>query len=119
MLIALRLVQGLSVGGEFSTSVTYMVENADKKRRGLAGSMANVGSMLGMLLGVGGAALVTSLFSSDVLYSWGWRLPFLFGGFLAIIAMLLRQHLPAQAMHEKENRYVTKTPLAEALSLRL
>lgn len=51
MLVLVRLVQGLSVGGEFSSSVTYLVETSPRSGRGLAGSWANTGSMLGMLLG--------------------------------------------------------------------
>lgn len=62
LLILIRLVQGLSVGGEFSSSVTYLVETAPDDRRGRAGSWANVGSMTGMLLGSAAAALVTSVF---------------------------------------------------------
>ena len=91
LLIVIRLIQGLSVGGEFSSSVTYMVETAAKHRRGQAGSWANVGSMSGMLLGSAAAALVTTTFSDVFLESCGWRLPFLFGGVLGLIAIALRR----------------------------
>jgi len=94
LLILIRMVQGLSVGGEFSSSVTYMVETAPDDQRGRAGSWANVGSMSGMLLGSAAAALVMSLFPTEVLYDWGWRLPFLFGGVLGLSALLLRRNLP-------------------------
>ncbi len=67
LLVLVRLVQGLSVGGEFSSSVTYMVETAPDDQRGRAGSWANVGGMLGMLLGSAAAALVTSKFPNYVL----------------------------------------------------
>jgi MHS family proline/betaine transporter-like MFS transporter len=103
LLILIRLVQGLSVGGEFSSSVTYLVETAPDDRRGRAGSWANVGSMTGMLLGSAAAALVTSVFQQAALESWGWRLPFLFGGILGLCAILLRRHLPKSphfAAHE-------------------
>ena len=94
LLVAIRLIQGLSVGGEFSSSVTYMVETAPDGTRGRAGSWANVGSMSGMLLGSAAAALVTSFFSADLLDAWGWRLPFLFGGLIGIAAIMLRRDLP-------------------------
>jgi len=94
LLVIIRLVQGLSVGGEFSSSVTYMVETAPDNARGRAGSWANVGSMSGMLLGSAAAALVTSVFSADILDAWGWRLPFLFGGVIGIAAIFLRRNLP-------------------------
>jgi MHS family proline/betaine transporter-like MFS transporter len=94
LLVAIRLVQGLSVGGEFSSSVTYMVETAPEGTRGRAGSWANVGSMSGMLLGSAAAAIVTTVFSGEFLESTGWRLPFLFGGVIGLVAIILRRHLP-------------------------
>jgi len=94
LLVVIRMVQGLSVGGEFSSSVTYMVETAPEDARGRAGSWANVGSMTGMLLGSGAAAAVTTFFSPDILDAWGWRLPFLFGGVIGLVAILIRQDLP-------------------------
>lgn len=115
-LVILRLFQGLSVGGEFSTSVTYMVENASPKRRGLSGSFANIGGNLGMLFGVGAAAAVTTLFSHDMLYEWGWRIPFLVGGIFGLVTLLASKRLPAHVMHKKENRHSAKTPLREAFS---
>jgi len=94
LLVVIRLVQGLSVGGEFSSSVTYLVETAPEDARGRAGSWANVGSMSGMLLGSGAAAIVTTVFPGDILDTWGWRLPFLFGGVIGLVAIVLRRHLP-------------------------
>lgn len=116
-LIIIRLIQGLSVGGEFSSSVTYLVETAEPRQRGLSGSWANVGSMLGMLLGSGLAAAATNFVDSQTLHDWGWRLPFLFGGVLGIIAILLRRHLPRSehfARHEREHG--TSSPLVEAVT---
>lgn len=90
LLIVVRLVQGFSVGGEFVGSVTYLVETAEPNRRGIAGSVANVGATIGMLLGAGAAALAQRHPGQM------WRLPFLFGGLLAFIGYLLRRHLPPE-----------------------
>ncbi len=79
LLVLVRLLQGLSVGGEFSSSATYLVETAPKGRRGLTGSWANIGSMTGSLPGVGAATLVTNLFDAETLSAWAWRIPFLAG----------------------------------------
>ncbi|SHK28980.1 MFS transporter, MHS family, proline/betaine transporter [Marinobacter antarcticus] len=94
LLIVIRLVQGLSVGGEFSSSVVYLVETAPDGKRGYSGSWANTGSMVGMLLGAGVAAVATSLLSEEALHAWGWRLPFLIGGLIGLVAILLRRNLP-------------------------
>lgn len=116
LLTSLRLLQGLSVGGEFSTSVTYVVERAPKSMRGLFGSTANIGSVLGMLLGSGVAALATTVLDREILLEWGWRLPFLFGGVLGLGAYFLRRHLPARHIHKKEGRHSAESPLHEAFT---
>ncbi|MGM0629356.1 MAG: MFS transporter [Patescibacteria group bacterium] len=116
LLILLRLLQGLSVGGEFSASVTYLVEQAPRASRGLFGSFANVGSMGGMLLGVGAATIVITFIPHDALILWGWRIPFLFGGILGLIALLLRRQLPDSVIHTEKKRHLAQTPLHEALS---
>lgn len=94
LLVLVRMVQGLSVGGEFSTSVTYLVETAPPGQRGLAGSWANIGSIGGMLLGSAAAAAAANLIPQAALEAWGWRLPFLFGGVLGTAALVLRRNLP-------------------------
>jgi MHS family proline/betaine transporter-like MFS transporter len=93
LLVLVRILQGLSVGGEFSSSATYLVETAPEGKRGLTGSWANIGSMSGSLLGVGAAALVTNLFDAAALAHWAWRLPFLGGGLLGATAIWIRRNL--------------------------
>jgi MHS family proline/betaine transporter-like MFS transporter len=93
LLVLVRILQGLSVGGEFSSSATYLVETAPAGQRGLTGSWANVGSMTGSLLGVGGAALVTNVFDAQTLQDWAWRLPFLGGALLGTSAIVIRRNL--------------------------
>ncbi|MGD9296820.1 MAG: MFS transporter [Chromatiales bacterium] len=93
LLVLVRLLQGLSVGGEFSSSATYLVETAPQGKRGLTGSWANIGSMSGSLLGVGAAALVTNLFDAETLAEWAWRLPFLCGALLGMTAIWIRHNL--------------------------
>jgi MHS family proline/betaine transporter-like MFS transporter len=92
-LISVRLLQGLSVGGEFSGSVTYLVESAPHKKRGLAGSFANVGSIIGTLAGSGAAALTLTLADQATVHEWAWRVPFLIGGLLAVVAYFMRSKL--------------------------
>jgi MHS family proline/betaine transporter-like MFS transporter len=94
LLILLRLVQGLSVGGELTGSVTYIAEVAPQDQRGFATSFADAGTSLGVLLGSGTAALITLLLPEATVASWGWRIPFLVGGALGTIGLYLRQSLP-------------------------
>jgi MHS family proline/betaine transporter-like MFS transporter len=91
LLIAIRLFQGFSVGGEYVGSVTYLVEAAPEGRRGVAGSVSNVGATIGMLMAAGAAALA----ESHAHAAWAWRVPFFFGGALALAGYLLRRQMPA------------------------
>ncbi|MEC9312754.1 MAG: MFS transporter, partial [Pseudomonadota bacterium] len=93
LLVLVRILQGISVGGEFSSSATYLVETAPTGRRGLTGSWANIGSMTGSLLGVGAATLVTTLFDAQTMQDGAWRLPFLGGALLGVTAILMRRNL--------------------------
>ena len=79
-LLGLRLLQGLSSGGEYGGSLAFVTEHAPPHRRGFAASFILVGSNVGFLLGGAVAALVTGIFSEAELDSWAWRLPFLIGG---------------------------------------
>lgn len=117
LLVVIRMVQGLSVGGEFSSSVTYLVETAPADSRGISGSWANTGSIFGMLLGAGMAALVTSVFAGEGVHEWAWRLPFLFGGMVGLISIFLRQHLPRSEHFKQHHKTRTdSSPLLEAFT---
>ena len=119
-LVAIRLIQGLSVGGEFSSSVTYLVETAPEGTRGLSGSWANVGSMAGMLLGSGLSSLTMFLFSPSGLRAWGWRMPFLLAAVLGVAAIFLRRNLPAsEHFQQHEQSRGESSPIREALTVNL
>jgi MHS family proline/betaine transporter-like MFS transporter len=111
------LIQGLSVGGEFSSSVTYLVETAPDGRRGLTGSWANIGSMTGSLMGVGAAALTTGLFDVQTLQDWAWRLPFLAGSLIGLTAILIRRDLHnSERFEAHDTQRDTTSPLMEAFT---
>ncbi|NRG19606.1 MFS transporter [Rhizobiales bacterium] len=117
LLVLVRLLQGLSVGGEFSSSVTYLVETAPESKRGLIGSFANIGSMTGSLLGVGAAALVTNLFEPEKLVDWAWRLPFLGGALLGVSAIWIRRNLHNSRRFQEHHAGREETsPLLEAFT---
>jgi len=90
LLILLRLLQGLSVGGEFSASIIFLVERAPPRRRGFLGSFASFGATTGILVGSGVGAIASWLLSPAELQDWGWRIPFLLGILLGGAAFVLR-----------------------------
>lgn len=117
LLVMVRLLQGLSVGGEFSSSVTYLVETAQPERRGYAGSFANTGTIIGMLIGSAVAAALTTFADDTTIMNWAWRVPFLFGGVIGGFAIFLRRHLP-ESQHFLENARSRDdtSPLVEAFT---
>jgi MFS transporter, MHS family, proline/betaine transporter len=95
-----RLLQGLSAGAEFGTSVAYLIECAPKSKRGLYGSLQQVGACIGLIVGALVGALINSYMSMETILAWGWRIPFLLGSGLAVIGMLLRMKLDESPEYE-------------------
>uniref|UniRef100_A0AAU1ZU41 Putative proline/betaine transporter n=1 Tax=Streptomyces sp. NBC_00093 TaxID=2975649 RepID=A0AAU1ZU41_9ACTN len=93
LLTLLRVVQGLSAGGEFGGAVSVMTEFAPPGRRGLYGSWQSFTVALGLLAGAGAAALLATLLTEAQLADWGWRLPFLLTLPLGLGALWLRLRL--------------------------
>ncbi|MFF2197807.1 MFS transporter [Streptomyces sp. NPDC058157] len=91
VLVAARLLQGLSVGGEFAASTTFLVESAGPGRRGLFSSFQYVSTTLGQLAASGLAALLVSLLPEDAMNGWGWRVPFLLGAVLSLAGFWIRR----------------------------
>jgi MFS transporter, MHS family, proline/betaine transporter len=85
-----RFLQGLSVGGEFTGSVTFLVEHAERTQRGYVGSWAGFSAQVGALLGSGVGALIALSLTEDALHQWGWRVPFMSGGLIAVVGWYLR-----------------------------
>jgi MHS family proline/betaine transporter-like MFS transporter len=93
MLVAIRLLQGLSAGGEWGGSTAYIVEFAPEGRRGFLGSWQQVGVGGGFLLGSLTAALLNNTMDKDALLAWGWRVPFLLGITVGLVGAYLRWRL--------------------------
>jgi MHS family alpha-ketoglutarate permease-like MFS transporter len=93
LLLAARLLQGLSVGGEYGTTATYMSEVAMRGQRGFYSSFQYVTLIGGQLLAVLVVVLLQQVLSEADLRAWGWRIPFVIGAMTAVVAMLLRRTL--------------------------
>ena len=93
ILTLLRMVQGLSVGGEYTTSIIFIIEQAPPNRRALVGAMGCCGAVGGILLGSATGALLASVMSEQALESWGWRIPFILGLVVGIAGVVLRRHV--------------------------
>jgi MFS transporter, MHS family, proline/betaine transporter len=117
LLLVARLLQGLSAGGEWGGSATFIVEYAPAWRRGFYGSWHAVSLGSGILLGSGTAALLTSVLSEDALNSWGWRIPFLLGILLGIVGLYLRLKLQDTPVFRalEEAHEVEGAPVATSL----
>ena len=100
-LVLARLVQGLSLGGEYGASATYMSEMAGRKRRGFWSSFLFVTLILGQLTALGVLILLQNILSPEDLAQWGWRIPFAIGGVLAIVVFWIRTGL------EESQSYLT------------
>lgn len=104
LLVLARLLQGLSVGGEYGTSATYMSEVAVAKHRGFYSSFQYVTLIGGQLAAVLVLVIMQQLLTHEQLMDWGWRVPFLLGAVLAIVALFLRRSLPETISAEKRQQ---------------
>jgi MHS family alpha-ketoglutarate permease-like MFS transporter len=93
ILIAGRLLQGFSTGGEFGTSASFLVEWANPGRRAFAGSFQQVSVTLGILCASLSATVLTRVLDDHAMSSWGWRIPFALGAVIGLIGMYIRRRL--------------------------
>ncbi|MCX5530078.1 MFS transporter [Streptomyces sp. NBC_00006] len=91
VLVLARLLQGLSVGGEFAASTTFLVESAGPGRRGLFSSFQYVSTSIGQLIASGVAAVLVATLAEGQMDGWGWRVPFLAGAVLSLVGFWIRQ----------------------------
>jgi len=115
LLVALRFVQGIALGGEWAWAVLLSMEHGDANKRGRNASFAQVGPSCGTLIGTGFITLVTVMMSADQFQAWGWRIPFLLSLVLVVFGLWLRRGVEETptfvAMQAQEK--TTHTPLKE------
>lgn len=118
LLIALRALQGVAVGGEWGGAVLMATENASEKKKGLAGAWVQQGSPAGSILATVMFMIVGSLPNRDFL-AWGWRIPFLMSAVLVIVGLVIRMKVEESQdfIETRKNQAVVKTPLIEVFRI--
>jgi MHS family alpha-ketoglutarate permease-like MFS transporter len=116
LLLVARLLQGLSVGGEYGVSATYLSEIATPNRRGFYSSFQYVTLIGGQLIALGIQLLLQKIIlTEEQLYSWGWRIPFVIGAILSVIALYLRRSLVETGSYKETAKKKNKGSAKELL----
>ncbi len=117
LLTVLRMIQGLSVGGEYTTSVVFMVEHAQPGRRGLIGAVASCGAAAGILAGSATGAALAAVMSPEALETWGWRMPFIAGLFVGLAGLALRRGIREEEVVVAKSERRERSPLLDTFRL--
>src|SRR5215472_99496 len=119
LLVTLRFVQGIALGGEWAGAVLISVEHGDQARRGRNASFTQLGPALGTLLATGCIALTTNLLSADEFFAWGWRIPLLSSLVLVGFGVWIRLGVDETPMFKEleESGTKAKTPIGDVLRL--
>jgi MHS family proline/betaine transporter-like MFS transporter len=121
LLTLMRLLQGLSLGGEFSGSMTYLVEHSPSGKRGTIGSTVVSSLIVGFIFGLLIALAIKSATSNAQFETWGWRIPFLLGVPIALIGFYIRHHCDESPTYVTAKRagLLSTAPLRETLTFEL
>lgn len=114
LLVILRLIQGIGIGGEFGGGALVALENAPTGRRGVMGSIHQVGTPIGLLAATGIFAIAQQL-PDPSLHSWGWRVPFLLSAVFLAIALYIRRALPETETFQVDSGRHQRVPLVALL----
>ncbi|MFI6326196.1 MFS transporter [Nonomuraea sp. NPDC050556] len=104
VLLVARLLQGLSVGGEYAASATYLTEATPQGRRGFASSFQYVSMTAGQLVGLGLQIILQNTMSDEALKSYGWRIPFIVGALAAAVVFYLRRSLMETEAYDEDKK---------------
>jgi metabolite-proton symporter len=117
LLVLMRVVQGIAIGGEWSGSVLLAMEWGAQERRGLLASSAQIGVPVGLVLGTGGMTLLSATLSADAFNSWGWRIPFLASLVLVAVGLVIRLRILETPMFAKlvVEQKIVRTPVRQAI----
>ncbi len=117
MLVTLRIVQGLAVGGEYAGAAVYMAEFVPASRRGITTGWIQITPAIGLILAIATFTAIRERLTEQEFLEWGWRLPFLSSLILLALTMLLCARLPETPIFQwlRSTRNVSEAPVREAL----
>ncbi len=115
LLTLIRILQGLSLGGAYSGSISYVVEHAAPDQRSTIGSVIKLSLVVGFLFGSLISTIVASSLSPEAFYSWGWRLPFFLGVGIGVVGFYIRNHGDESPVYEqaKKDGTLSESPVRD------
>jgi len=118
LVLVLRLIQGLALGGEYGGAATYVAEHAPKNRRGFFTSWIQTTATLGLFLSLGIIVITKNVLGADTFADWGWRIPFLLSILLVVVSIYIRMKMHESPMFSKlkSEGKVSKNPLKESFN---
>src|SRR5689334_4061089 len=126
ILLGARLMQGLSIGGEYGASATYLSETAGRRHRGFGSSFQHATIILGQLIALLVLIVLQETLRAEDLQAWGWRIPFVIGGLLAVIVFWIRRGLDESPSWQargsetsRAGRLITRPPREMGIILEL
>ena len=119
LLLSIRILQGISLGGAFSGSMSYVVEHAPPTMRSTIGSVTMLSLVIGFLIGSAVSTIIASSLSEEDFMSWGWRLPFFVGVLIGFVGYYIREHGEESPVYEKAKAdgTLSKTPVKDAFTV--
>lgn len=116
MMIVVRMLQGLSMGGALTGSISFVIEHSEKNQRGFLSSISMASICIGILLGSTVSFICKSVMSEEMFMSWGWRLPFIIGIFIFFAGVFIKKHTSETPLFEdsKFRGEIVRSPLKRA-----
>lgn len=118
LVLILRLIQGLALGGEYGGAATYVAEHAPENRRGFFTSWIQTTATLGLFLSLGVIVITKNILGADTFGDWGWRIPFLLSIVLVVVSIYIRMKMHESPLFSKlkAEGNISKNPLKESFN---
>ncbi len=116
LLLLIRVLQGISLGGAYSGSISYVVEHAPADQRSTVGSVIKLSLVIGFLIGSLVSTVISSLLTEEQFFVWGWRLPFIIGVGIGFVGYYIRNHGEESPVYEqaKKDGTLSESPVRDA-----